>query len=233
LGATHDVSYLPSITTLKWLRRAAGAGARSPSLAIFAAPVLKSSVAPLPYSRVEADAIAALLPRGRVWLAVGSEASRAHVLAADWRRFTIVHFAAHALVDARRPELSGVLLSSTGEDSQDGVLRMNDIYNLDMPVDLVVLSGCETAVGRDVDSEGVFSLSRAFFYAGAPRVVASLWPVEDRAAAAFMGSFYRALIVEHMSTAGALRFAQQSLARDSRWSAPYYWAGFVLQGDWN
>ena len=233
LGATHDVSYLPSITTLKWLRRAPGAGARSPSLAIFAAPVATSSAPPLPYARVEADAIAALLPKNRVWLAVGSEASRAHVLAADWRRFTIVHFAAHALVDARRPELSGVLLSSTGEDSQDGVLRMNDIYNLDMPVDLVVLSGCETAAGRDMDSEGVFSLSRAFFYAGVPRVVASLWPVEDRAAAAFMGSFYRALIVEHMPTAGALRFAQQSLARDSRWSAPYYWAGFVLQGDWN
>jgi tetratricopeptide (TPR) repeat protein len=233
LGATHDVSYLPSITTLKWLRRAAGVGARSPSLAIFAAPVPKSSVAPLPYSRVEADAIAALFPKDRVWLAVGPEASRANVLAADWGRFTIVHFAAHALVDARRPELSGVILSSSGGDSQDGVLRMNDIYNLDMPVDLVVLSGCETAVGRDVDSEGVFSLSRAFFYAGVPRVVASLWPVEDRATAAFMSSFYRALIVEHMSTAGALRFAQQSLARDSRWSAPYYWAGFVLQGDWN
>jgi CHAT domain-containing protein len=113
------------------------------------------------------------------------------------------------------------------------MLRMNDIYNLEMPVDLVVLSGCDTAAGRGVGSEGVFSLSRAFFYAGAERVLASLWPVEDRATAAFMPEFYRALLIDHMSPAGALRVAQQRLARDSRWSSPYYWAGFVLQGDWN
>jgi CHAT domain-containing protein len=116
--------------------------------------------------------------------------------------------------------------------SQDGVLRVNDIYNLDMPVNLVVLSGCETAAGRGLDSEGVFSLARAFFYAGTTRVVASLWPVDDRATAAFMGEFYRALLIEHTTAAGAIRSAQRRLAGDSRWASPYYWAGFVLQGDW-
>jgi CHAT domain-containing protein/tetratricopeptide (TPR) repeat protein len=233
VGAAHDVSYLPSIAALNWLRRADAAGIRSPSLAIFADPVLSAPAAALPNARAEAQTIAALLPKDRVWLALGAQASRANVLETDWRRYTIVHFAVHAVVDARRPELSGILLSASDPDPQDGMLRMNDIYNLDMPVDLVVLSACDSAAGRDADSEGVFSLSRAFFYAGAPRVIASLWPVDDRASAAFMALFYRALIVEHMSVGSALRFAQQALARDTRWSAPYYWAGFVLQGDWN
>ena len=235
LDTTYDVTYLPSITTLQWLRRSGRMDARSASLAVFGAPTLEASLSPLSYSRVEADTIAGLVPKERVWLAVGSEASRASALAADWGRFRVVHFAAHAVVDAGRPELSGIVLSSRDENGriQDGMLRMNDIYNLNMPVDLVVLSGCDTAAGRDVDSEGVFSLSRAFFYAGAPRVVASLWPVEDRATAAFMAEFYRGLLIEHMSAAGALRVARQRLARDIRWASPYYWAGFVLQGDWN
>jgi tetratricopeptide (TPR) repeat protein len=235
LGSSHDVTYLPSITTLKWLRRAAGAAARNTSLAVFAAPLSSDSMAPLPYSRIEAETIAALLPKNAVWVATGSQASRGNVLATDWSRFTIAHFAAHAIVDVSRPEISGIALSTVDAagHTQDGVLRMNDIYGLDMPVDLVVLSGCDTASGRDMDAEGVFSLSRAFFYAGAARVVASLWPVEDRATAAFMPEFYRALLVEHMSVASALRVAQQRLAQDSRWSSPYYWAGFVAQGDWN
>ena len=143
-----------------------------------------------------------------------------------------MHFATHAVVDRERPELSGIVLAANGTED-DGILRMNDIYNLDMPADLVVLSGCETAAGRTLDSEGVFSLSRAFFYAGARRVVASLWPVEDRATAAFMGAFYRGMLVEHMPAVAALRFAQQRLVRDNRWAAPYYWAGFVVQGDWD
>jgi CHAT domain-containing protein/tetratricopeptide (TPR) repeat protein len=245
LGTTHDLSYLPSITTLKWLRRPAGGEQLPASLAVFASPVIEPPAAPwretvqaltpLLYSQVEAEAITGLLPKQRVWLALGADASRANVLAADWRRFTMVHFATHAVVDRRRPELSSIVLSLYDSDGrpQDGSLRMNDIYNLDMPVDLVVLSGCDTAVGRAMDSEGVFSLSRAFFYAGARRVVASLWPVEDRATATFMRDFYEGLLVEHMHAAGALRFAQQRLARDNRWASPYYWGGFVLQGDWD
>jgi len=236
LSLAHDVAYLPSISTLEWIRRRAGAvDERREAVAVVAAPDVDSADHPaLPYSRMEADAIAALLPKDQVWLALGSEASRANVMAADWRRFTIAHFASHAIVDRRRPELSGIVLSPPpgAGRSQDGVLRVNDIYNLDMPVNLVVLSGCETAAGPGLESEGVFSLARAFFYAGTTRVVASLWPVDDRATAAFMGEFYRALLIEHTTAAGALRSAQRRLASDSRWASPYYWAGFVLQGDW-
>jgi CHAT domain-containing protein len=236
VSLAHDVAYLPSISTLEWIRRRVGAAeVRRETVAVVAAPDVDSADLPaLPYARMEADAIAALLPKDQVWLALGSEASRANVMAADWHRFTVAHFASHAIVDRRRPELSGIVLSPPpgGGRAQDGVLRVNDIYNLNMPVNLVVLSGCETAAGRGLDSEGVFSLARAFFYAGTTRVVASLWPVDDRATAAFMGEFYRALLIEHASAAGAIRSAQRRLASDSRWASPYYWAGFVLQGDW-
>lgn len=236
VSVAHDVAYLPSISTLEWIRRRVSAAeVRREAVAVVAAPDVDSADFPtLPYARVEANAIAALLPKDQVWLALGSEASRANVMATDWRRFTIAHFASHAIVDRRRPELSGIVLSPPpgGGRSQDGVLRVNDIYSLDMPVSLVVLSGCETAAGRGLDSEGVLSLARAFFYAGATRVVASLWRVDDRATAAFMGEFYRALLIEHSSAAGAIRSAQRRLASDSRWASPYYWAGFVLQGDW-
>jgi CHAT domain-containing protein/tetratricopeptide (TPR) repeat protein len=235
VGAAHDLIYLPSIAILPAIRRQAGEGQRE-VLAIVAAPVLDSSGFPdLPYTRREADAIASLLPKDQVWLALGPNASRNAVMSADWRRFTTIHFAAHAVVDRSRPELSGIVLSppQAGGTAQDGVLRVNDIYDLNMPVKLVVLSGCETAAGRGLDSEGVFSLARAFFYAGATRVLASLWPVEDRATAEFMRAFYQALLVEHSTAATALRVAQRRLSADARWASPYYWAGFVLQGDWD
>jgi CHAT domain-containing protein len=235
LGATRDLVYLPSIAILRAIRRHPEIGERE-ELAIIAAPLLNSpQFADLPYARREASAIAALLPKEQVWLAVGADASRAAVMSADWRRFTTVHFAAHAIVDRDRPALSGIVLSPplSGGAAQDGVLRLNDIYNLNMPARLVVLSGCETAAGRGLDSEGVFSLSRAFFYAGATRVLASLWPVEDRATAEFMRIFYQALLVEHSTAANALRVAQRRLSADSRWASPYYWAGFVLQGNWD
>lgn len=247
LGSTHDLWYLPSITTLRWLRRSAQKDLRPASIAVFAAPILESRAAateardaapalgPLAFSRTEAESIAALLPKERVWLALGADASRANVLAANWHRYDIGHFATHAVVDRNRPELSGVVLSLYDAQGhpQDGLLRMNDIYNLDMPVDLVALSGCETAAGRLLDSEGVLSLSRAFLYAGARQVVASLWQVEDRATAAFMHEFYRGLLTEHMPAATALRVAQQHVSQDNRWASPYYWGGFVLQGNWD
>ena len=249
-GENHDLTYLPSLSTLQWLRRNS-AGARRPStVALIADPILQSPLPAagrpvarqtnfdlprLPQSREEAQMIAALLPKDRVWLALGAEANRARILATDWQRYNVVHFATHAIVDRENPELSGIVLSQYDAEGQaeDGMLRMNDIYDLDMPADLVVLSGCETAAGRPVDAEGIYSLSRGFLYAGAHRVLASLWSVEDRATAAFMRHFYQGLLVEHMPPAVALRLAQQSLARDARWNSPYYWGGFVLQGEWD
>ena len=96
----------------------------------------------------------------------------------------------------------------------------------------VVLSSCQTALGKEIKGEGLVSLTRAFMYAGAPRVVASLWQVNDHATAELMSQFYRGILQQKLPPAAALRAAQRTLSRDPRWSAPYYWAGFVLQGDW-
>jgi CHAT domain-containing protein len=116
--------------------------------------------------------------------------------------------------------------------AQDGFLRMHEIYNLRLPADLVVLSACQTALGREIRGEGLIGLTRGFMYAGARRVVASLWQVDDESTAELMERFYRAMLRDGRRPADALRAAQSEMARSRRWSAPFYWAGFVLQGEW-
>jgi CHAT domain-containing protein len=111
-------------------------------------------------------------------------------------------------------------------------VRLHDIYNLHLAADLVVLSACESALGKEFRGEGLVGLARAFMYAGVPRVVGSLWEVSDRATAELMKSFYAGMLQRHLRPSAALRAAQLELMRDPRWSSPYYWAGFVLQGDW-
>ena len=109
---------------------------------------------------------------------------------------------------------------------------MNTIYNLRLSADLVVLSACQTALGKEVAGEGLVGLTRGFMYAGARRVIASLWQVSDVATAELMKRFYDGLLQRQLPAAAALRRAQMEMARDPRWASPYYWAGFVLQGDW-
>jgi CHAT domain-containing protein len=188
----------------------------------------------LPNSRKEAQAIAALATASSSWVALDFAASRQAALQAAWQNYALVHFATHTLLDLLHPQLSGIVLSLYDQAGhpQDGFLRMNDIYNLHMPADLVVLSTCESALGESQGEEGLYSLSRAFFYAGARRVLASLWRVDDRASAEFMDRFYQALLKDGLKPAEALRQAQRQMADDSQWSAPYYWAGYMLQGDW-
>jgi CHAT domain-containing protein len=115
---------------------------------------------------------------------------------------------------------------------QDGFLRLFDIYNLRLNADLVVLSACRTALGAEIRGEGLIGLTRGFFYAGAPRVLASLWQIDDRTGAAFMKPFYEAMLVRHERPAAALRSAQLALWQNKGWDAPYYWAAFTLQGEW-
>ena len=176
--------------------------------------------APLPFARREADAIAVLAGRDDTLL-VESGVNRNALSGAR-----IVHFAAHAVLDVDRPERSGIALDS-------GLLTLKDVYGLQLDADLVVLSACRTALGKEVAGEGLVGLTRGFMYAGARSVVASLWDVSDAATATLMTRFYRRLLVDGFTPSAALRDAQRSMAREPRWSAPYYWAGFVLQGEWN
>jgi CHAT domain-containing protein len=149
--------------------------------------------------------------------------------------YRIVHFATHGLVEASRPELSALALSLFDAQGKprDGFLRLYEIYNMNLRADLVVLSACQTALGKEIRGEGLVGLARGFMHAGAPRVVASLWRVDDQATSELMRLFYAAMLgPSKRAPAAALRAAQMALAAQERWRSPYFWAGFVLQGEW-
>ncbi len=188
----------------------------------------------LPGTRQEANAILSLVKPADRLQALDFDASIATVTSARLRDYRIVHFATHGIVPERTPDLAGILLSTVDAAgrSQEGYLSLPVIYNLDMPADLVVLSGCETGVGKLVRGEGMVGLTRGFMYAGARRVVASLWDVDDRPTAALMESFYREMLVRGRTPASALREAQLAVWRTKGLSTPYYWAAFELYGEW-
>jgi CHAT domain-containing protein len=162
------------------------------------------------------------------------EATREAATSPDLADYRIVHFAVHGLLNNRHPELSGLVFSLVDRQgrARNGFLQAFEVYNLRLSADLVVLSACQTAIGDDVRGEGLIGLSRGFMYAGAPRVVASLWKVPDHASAELMKQFYRAMLIDRLRPAAALRVAQAALRKDARTASPYYWAGFVLQGEW-
>jgi CHAT domain-containing protein len=188
----------------------------------------------LPFTRREALAITALDPaRSRAALDFGANLDAA--LSADLASYRYVHFAAHGLLNDARPELSGLVLSLVDASGRPrrGLLTAPDVAQMRLAADLVVLSSCRSAAGRDVRGEGLVGLTRAFMAAGAPRVVASLWPVDDVASAQLMTDLYRGLLgPSALPPAGALRRAQLAMLRHRKWKAPYYWAGFQLQGEW-
>jgi CHAT domain-containing protein len=182
----------------------------------------------------EGETIAALVHGQGSLLLRGFAANRDAVLDSDLADFRYIHFATHGLVDARYPGLSALVLSQFDEQGRprDGFLRLNDIYNLKLGADLVVLSACDTALGREVRGEGLIGLTQGFMTAGARTVVASLWQVPDRATAELMKQFYAYMLDEGLAPAAALRKAQLASAAQRRWSDPYFWGGFVLVGDW-
>jgi CHAT domain-containing protein len=189
----------------------------------------------LPFSTQEAQSVFAIVSNAESKRALGFDASLQTALDPDLRRYRIIHFATHAMLNNSNPELSGVVLSLFNREGmrQDGFLRLNEIYNLNLFADLVVLSACQTGLGKQARGEGLIGLTRGFMYAGVPRVVASLWRIDDRAAAELMKFFYEALLVDHLSPAAALRAAQIKMWRSLEWRFPQYWAAFVLQGEWN
>lgn len=185
-------------------------------------------------ARLEAERIAALVDRDKRFEAYGFTASRETVFAGRLDDFRILHFATHSRIDPTHPGRSEIVLSLFDEDGrpQVGSLAAYEIAGLHLPAELVVLSACETGLGREIRGEGLMGLSQAFFSAGSRQVLASLWTVDDRATALLMEEFYRNLLVERLSASAALSRAQLWMQNQERWQDPYYWAGFVLQGDW-
>jgi CHAT domain-containing protein/tetratricopeptide (TPR) repeat protein len=244
----HEIGNLPSVSVLAALRSKL-AGRRPPRgfLAVVSDPVTeagderlrevstdrgKPGLRRLPYTGREAEAILALAGSRPVLAASGFEANRDLVRSGKLSDYRILHFATHGLFNDLYPELSALALSSFDPSGRpiDGHLRAYEVSDLELEADLVVLSACRTA---QVSGEGMVGLTQGFLHAGAPRLVVSLWEVNDRATGELMKRFYAALLIDGLSPAQALRKAQISLWSEPRWRAPYYWAGFAVQGEWN
>jgi CHAT domain-containing protein/tetratricopeptide (TPR) repeat protein len=188
----------------------------------------------LPGTLREAEAILGLVPEGSSMKATGFAASRSLAMSPELSQYRIVHFATHGLMNSDHAELSGILLSMRDPKGQpqNGFLRLHDIYNLDLRADLVVLSACNTALGKEVRGEGLVGLARGFMYSGAKRVLASFWKVDDEATGELMKRVYQGMLAGNLPPAAALREAQVSMWREKQWTAPFYWSAFSLQGDW-
>ena len=247
----REVAYLPSASALALRRREAKPAARERIFAM-ADPVLHPRDSRLPanhsavlnnlprlrFSRLEAEMLARLRPEATV-IALDAEASKAALLRNPERLSmqTILHLATHAIVDPARPDLSRLILSaydSRASPIEDSSIRLHEIYQLDLrSARLVTLSACRSAAGSPLPGEGLVSLTRGFQYAGAASVLATLWDVDDRSTASWMEEFYGALLMRKQPSATAVDAANRAIRqRRTEWAHPYYWAGFVLQGEW-
>jgi CHAT domain-containing protein/tetratricopeptide (TPR) repeat protein len=251
----YEVVNLPSAAVIGALRRELGARPRAAKrMFVFADPVFEADdsrlSAPQPrsggesvpgsgfprlaYTRRLAEQATRDLPPGEGATAVDFEASRATAMSARLADYRTVMFATHGVLNNEYPELSGVVLSLVGRsgEPQNGFLRLHDVYGLKLNADAVVLGACETGLGKEMKGEGLVGLSRGFMYAGARRVVATLWKVDEEATVELLGHMVQAADRDGKPYAEALREAQLEVRRESRWRSPYYWAGVTLQGEW-
>jgi CHAT domain-containing protein len=192
-----------------------------------------SVIPPLFYAARELSNLRELGGGGALVLSEFS-ATRERLLSTDLTEYAMLHLATHGFLDPKRPEHSGILLSTVNNQGQqiDGFIGLQDIYELRAPVLMVVLSACQTALGKDVRGEGLVGITRGFMYAGASSVVASLWKVDDGATAELMKLFYSNMLQGGMKPAEALRAAQNSIRQKPQWRSPYYWGAFTLQGEY-
>lgn len=199
-----------------------------------AAALAPEGLSELPYARAEIEALRRKVAPGLAVELSGLAAHRERLLAGALRGARIVHFATHASVDAAEPGASRIVLSRFDAEGRprDGSLSLLDVYSLELDADLVVLSACSTALGRETAGEGLIGFTRGFMYAGVSSVVVSLWDVDDEATSVLMERFYSLLLEEGLPPGAALREAQLSLRREPRWQRPYHWAAFSLHGDW-
>lgn len=192
------------------------------------------ALARLTYASQEADSISAAAPWGTTLVARGFDANRDLAMSSDVGQYQILHFATHGFIDSDHPELSSIVLSTVDRNGKEtnGLMPLYDIYSLDLSAELTVLSACQTALGKDIKGEGLIGLTHSFMSAGSNTVVATLWKVDDKATSVLMAEFYDLMLQKGMSPAAALRSAKLKMMRDKQWGAPYYWAGFVLQGEY-
>ena len=188
----------------------------------------------LAHASEEADAICDVAPWGTTMVAKGFDASRETAMSSAIGQYQIVHFATHGFLDSEHPELSGIVLTRVDRNGAqtNGLMPLYDIYNLNLSAELTVLSACQTALGKEIKGEGLVGLAHGFMAAGSKSVVASLWKVDDGATSVLMTGFYEAMLQQDMTPSAALRSAKLKMMREKGRSEPYYWAGFVLQGEY-
>ncbi len=187
----------------------------------------------LPYTETEAQGILSLVPQESYRTsAFGFDANYDWITSPNISQYRYVHLATHGFFDNDRPALSSIILSSFDTQGNDrkAFLRFPELFNLNLPAELVVLSACETGLGNDVPGEGLIGMTRGLMYAGALRVSVSLWQVDDKSTAELMQRFYRNLWTSKKSHATSLREAQLSMWKEGL--PPYDWAAFTLQGEW-
>lgn len=188
----------------------------------------------LEHTQTEAQQILSLVPDAQKFSAMGFDANYTTATQSKLSQYKIVHIATHGCIQDN-PLLSNLALSffkADGQKAETSLLKLQDIYNLELNADLVVLSACQTGTGKEVQGEGVVGLTRGFMYAGARRVVVSLWSVNDRATSILMSSYYHQMLKQGLDPAAALQQAQLTMWQSGNHSAPYYWAAFTIQGDW-
>jgi len=230
---THTVSYVPSLSVLRAIRFQASRRATPvKDVAVLAAPELGMDSSPLPNSRKEGEDVLALARSNRRFGAFGPDASRALVMGGKLKDYRYILFSTHGEEHPDQPELSSLAVSGRGENGpRTDHVWLQDIRGLDLSADLVVLSACRTALGRDVPGEGSLGLPEGFLSAGAARVAVSLWDVNDSASAVISVRLFRGILEEKLSPSEALRAAQLAMRRSQNWRSPYYWAAFELYGE--
>jgi len=247
-----QVSYAPSVSALMMLKATAGGSDPDQGFLAFGNPVSERErippapgnagspageyrplpealFSPLPYATREVNRVSGYFPEGRRSVYLGREASEDHLKARAGGRFQVIHLACHSLSDEEHPIRSALILGGGRDSLNDGILQVRELYQMKLKANLVILSACQTGMGRLEKREGVLGLQRAFFYAGAESVLSTLWPVKDKSTAVFMENFYR-FLAEGQSKAAALRSAKRQMIR-SKYGHPYYWAGFLLSGE--
>lgn len=248
LIAGREIVYLPSASTLSQIRqKLSEKKPSSKTIAIFADPVFAATdkraggngddpslFKPLTHSRSEADAIAAIVPESQREIFLDFAASREQLQNIEMSQYRILHLVTHGVYNGDRPEHSGFVLSLVDKrgQEQEGFVLAPDIINLNLSAELVVLSACDTGKGKEVKGEGVMGIARGFLCGGTARVIMSLWKVDDEATAWLMENFYKKMLEEGYSPAKALRETQIEMWQHSDWKDPYYWASFVIQGEW-
>lgn len=193
-----------------------------------------SKLPPLFFAKSELQELRRMTPTDEALIYTDFNATRDNLRNLDLTQYRILHVATHGLLNDKEPELSGLVMSLMDREGRpvNGFVGLADIYKLRAPVDLVVLSACQTALGKEVRGEGLVGLTRGFLHAGASSVVASLWKVDDEVTAELMKRFYANMLQRGMRPAAALREAQNSIRQEPQWRSPYYWAAFTLQGEY-